>query len=138
MGWSVSFFVWLSCRAAGLLGWVGIFLIWRRHQPDQRSAFDVDCSGESPLYRTLQCPLCLARQQLGKGLYFVAALRPDSMSFLSSIYVSPVLSCPELNAVHRWAVGARSLARSQEGLEAPLPKGWAEATTPAGVTYYCE
>jgi centrosomal protein CEP164 len=27
---------------------------------------------------------------------------------------------------------------AQEGLEAPLPAGWAEASSADGVTYYCE
>ena len=27
---------------------------------------------------------------------------------------------------------------AQEGLQAPLPAGWAEATSPQGTTYYCK
>ena len=27
---------------------------------------------------------------------------------------------------------------AQEGLQAPLPAGWAEATSPEGTVYYCE
>lgn len=27
---------------------------------------------------------------------------------------------------------------AQEGLQAPLPAGWAEATSPEGTTYYCK